>query len=449
MSARTKQLTENDLVAYFLSGCRSKKELRVGIEVEKPGVLRENGKTVQYSNGKRSYSTIVDMLVSQCGWKIIEEEDGYPAIIQRGDTVLTLESSGVIEFAGTTHRSLHNLALEHALHARELREISETLGIKWLDYGIQPVSHRKDHELIKKPRYRAVIKHFGRDTLFGSWTFKCNSVQANLDFTSRVNLQKKFYLLTRIAPVITAMFANSPVNIGKLSKYISYRSSISQRAVPDRYNPPFAFYQKSFTVEKYVQYALDLPIVFIKRDGKYVSANKMPFRTFMKKGYKNYTATLDDFLVHISFIYTDARLKKYIEFRSVDSVAPSLVPAVAAVIKGLMYDRKGWDFIEYITKYWTYQDYVQFRKDIAKDALQAKIRNTSALDLAKEVLNVATENLHTLGRKNIDGQDETIFLEPIKEYVFVHEKSPGEYIASLWENQWHKSIGKLIEWAEY
>lgn len=449
MSPNKKPLTTDDLVAYFLSGCRPRKHLRIGIEVEKPGVLRENGRTVKYSNGSRSYSAVVDMLVSQCGWKIIKEENGYPTIIQRGDTMLTLEPSGVIEFAGSTHQSLHNLALEHMLHVHELREISNTLGIKWLGLGIQPVSRRSECELVKKPRFRMIEEHFGLDTIYGSWTFKCNAVQVNLDFTSRVNLQKKFYLLTRIAPVLTAMFANSPINRGKRSACMSMRSSIAQRADPERYNPPREFYQRNFTVEKFVQYALDLPVVYIQRKDGPIFVKELSFREYMEKGYKGHSATLEDFLIQISFIYTDVRLKKYIEFRSVDNVPPPLVPAVAATIKGLIYNRKGWEFIEELTGKWTYDDYCQFRKDVAKHALGATIHNVSALDLAKQVLDTATENLRFLKRKNIDNQDETIFLEPIKEYIFVHEKSPAEYVASMWETEWHKNIGKLIEWAEY
>ncbi|PIR49557.1 hypothetical protein COU79_04280 [Candidatus Peregrinibacteria bacterium CG10_big_fil_rev_8_21_14_0_10_54_7] len=448
MSAK-KPLTEDDLVAYFLSGCRPRRQLRIGIEVEKPGVLRENGRTVKYSNGPRSYSAVVDMLVSKCGWEITREEDGYPAVIRRGRTVLSLETSGVIEFAGSTHQSLHDLALEYNLHVHELREISGALGIKWLGYGIQPVSSRQEHELVKKPRYRMVIEHFGRDTLFGSWTFKCNSVQVNLDFTSRVNLQRKFSLLTRIAPVLTAMFANSPINRGRLGHSMSMRSSIAQRAVPKRYNPPREFFQQDFTVEKFVQYALDLPVVYIQREQTYIPVERMTFREFMERGYGRYSATLEDFLIQISFVYTDVRLKRYIEFRSVDNVPTPLVPAVAATVKGLMYNRKGWQFIEELTKHWTYEEYCQFRNDVAKYALRATIHRTSALDLAKQTLNVATENLRSLGHRNIDGQDESIFLEPIKEYIFVHEQSPAEYVASKWETEWHKNIGKLIEWAEY
>lgn len=437
------------MTAYFLQGCRPRQELRVGIEVEKPAVFRENGRTVRY-NGKRGYKSILQTFINDLGWEVLHEDDGYPVQLQRGETVLSLETSGMIEFAGTTHQSLHELAVEARLHAHELREISDPLGIKWLGLGIQPVSHRQEHEKILRSRYRMLFDYFKSvGDLAASWALKCSSIQVNIDFTSRQNLERKFRLLTRVSPILSAMFCNSIINNGKLSHSMSTRNSIAQRADPPRFNPPKEFFHRNFRVESFIEYALDLPMVYIVRDGKTIRVRNLTFRKYLEKGFKGHQATMEDFEIHISFVYTDVRMKKYIEFRAIDGVPPSLIPSAAAVVKGIIYNKNGWDCIEELTKNWTYEDYVAFREDTAKNGLQASVRNVKALDLAKEVLEVASDNLRRTKRLDIDNNDESIHLEPIKEYVFVREKSPAEYVASVWDAEWHKSIVKLIDWSQY
>jgi glutamate--cysteine ligase len=440
------RLTRNDLIAYHLSGIRPRSELKVGIEVEKPAALLKDGSVPKFK-GKYGYQQVINYFTQQLGWQVVKRVNGHPYMLQRGDTVLSLEVSGLIEFAGTPHRSLHDMALELELHRHELREVSRKFGIRWLGLAVHPISHQRDHDFIKYERYTVMQEMQGEK--WSEWSQVTNSIQVNFDYSSQKNLEKKFHLMTRVAPILTAMFTNSSITLGKANGYASLRGKITTENDGARYTPPAEFFYHNFSVERFVNYVLDLPMIFIVRDEQHIPIKKLTFRQFLERGYLGHKATLDDYRTHISFLYSDVRLKHYIEYRSADSLPPTLVSAVPATVKGLMYDSSGWQFINKLTKYWTYEDYLQLRRDVVRQGLQAEIRGTKVLQLAKEVLNMASENLRYIARHNANGQDESIYLDPIKEFIFIHEKSPGEWTHERWTGDWHSSAAKLMDWAEY
>jgi len=439
-------ISSDDLIRYHLSGIRPRRELKVGIEVEKPAALLSDG-TVPQFRGRHGYRQVIDYFVEQMGWRVIKKVNGHPYMLQRGDTVLSLEVSGLIEFAGSPHRNLHDIALELELHRHELREVSRKYGIRWLGLAVHPLSHQRDHDFIKSERYTMMQKVQGDK--WSEWSQVTNSIQVNFDFSSKKNLEQKFHLMTRISPILTAMFANSAITLGKVNNYASLRGKITTENDGARYTPPPEFFYRNFTVERFVEYVLDLPMVFIMRDEKHIAVPRRTFRQFIEKGYRGHHATLEDYKTHISFLYADVRLKHYIEYRSADSLPPTLTPAVPAVVKGLMYDSSGWKFIDELTKYWTYEDYLQLRRDVVKHGLQAEIRGTKVLQLAKDVVSQASENLRDVARHDAEGHDESIYLDSLKKFIFIHEQSPGEWTRDRWRGDWHGSAAKLMDWAEY
>jgi glutamate--cysteine ligase len=441
-------ITKKDLKEYFLKSCKSKEQRLIGIEVEKFGVHTDTGRAITYfeENGARA---IQAKLIEELGWKATEWQDKYITELERCCTRLTLENDGTLELSGKTHKNIHDLSREFRLHQNEVNEISKLFKVSWLGIGNQPFSALSDIQLIRPARY-AIIEKFlkGRGKLGAEWLKKSASIQANVDFFSEEDAMRKFQTLLRISPILSGMFANSPMNNGKLTGYLSYRTHILQSVDPERFNLKKVFFSKNMGFDEWIDYCLDLPLLFIERGTEWIQLENCTFGNFLEKGYQGYEATLEDWVLHLSAVYPDARLRSYIELRSCDSLPPKLVPAFAAMIKGLIYDDDTPDLIEKMTKAWTFEDHAESREAIAKDGLYAVVAGKRILDYARELILLATENLKKQSvAENIE--DESIYLQPIKELVMVQEKSPARIIAEKWEGEWQKNPQRLLEWCSY
>lgn len=425
-----------------------KKQKLIGIEGEKIGVIEATGRTAQY-NGKKGYLAVLGRLYRELGWEITKRMDNYIMEMQRGKTIIALESDGRIELSGSPHESLHDVAREFRIHQNEITEISNIYGIAWLGIGYQPISKTSDIHFIPKERTVMCSKymsHKGPPSV--AWEKKTASTQVNLDYENEDDFALKSKVLFKISPLITAMYANSPFSLGKFSGYLSYRSQISLLSDPERFIVPEWLYKSGFRYADWINYALDLPIMFLLKDEIYHEANTT-FRNYMKNGYGEFTATMKDWENHLTTIYFPARMKKVIEFRNCDSVPPYLVPSVAALIKGIVYNREALEYLDGLTSAWSYNDFIDLQKDVAKSALKAKIDNNKLLDLCRELLSLSTQGLKNYKILDINGEDESVYLEPIKEFIFVKEQSPAEWIVEQWMGKWNKSFYPVIEWYKY
>lgn len=447
--ANSKKLTVEDLTSWYLQGTRPHTRLVTGIEVEQPLVFSESGKAVPfYSEGKRNIDTLIKLLVKRCGWKLEKRDAGYPIRLSRGETLLTLEVWGGLEIVGKPHRNLHDLTAEYEVVACELGTVGRLLGITFAGLGIQPVSTTDQTYHVDRPRWLLMIDHFKKagSTTFTDWNRRSAAIQVNIDSTGRKNLETKFYLLNRISPIIAAMFGNSIVQHGKLTSYASNRYHYMQTAEEARFNPPPSFISPDFKLEDHTEHALDIPMIFIERRGKSIPIKNRTFRQYMEKGYKGHTARIADWEKHLGFVWQDVRIKHWIEFRPVDTVPPALAPAVAAVIKGLVYDQHGWDCMAELTAGWSYDEWRRFRSDVAKHGLAAEIRGVTAGTLAKHVLRSAHTNLTRLNHKNALGEYESIYLEPIEKLIHKGH-SPASFVAEKWLAGWR--MPDLLKWSSY
>jgi len=447
--SHTKKLSIEDLTNWHLTGTRPHARLVTGIEVEQPLVFSESGRAVPfYSDDERNIDTLIKLLIKRCGWKLEKRDAGYPVLLSRGETLLTLEVWGGLEIVGKPHRNLHDLTAEYAIVAHELGTVGRLLGITFAGLGIQPISTTDQTYHVDRPRWLLMIDHFKHagSSTFTDWNRRCAAIQVNIDSTGKKNLEKKFYLLNRIAPVIAAMFANSNVQHGKLSSHASNRYRYMQAAEEARFNPPASFISPDFRLEDHAEHALDIPMIFIERRGKSIPVKNKTFREYMKGGYHGHTARIADWEKHLGFVWQDVRIKQWIEFRPIDTVPPGLAPAAAAVIKGLAYDHRGWDCMEQLTTGWHYREWRQFRLDVAKKGLAAEIHGVTAGALAKQVLKSAAANLARLDHKNPLGQDESIYLEPIEQLI-AKDHTPASFIAERWRAGWR--MPELLKWSSY
>src|SRR6266540_181806 len=375
-----------ELEAYFHDAGKPFDRWRVGTEYEKVGIDRNTGQAIPYY-GKRGVEHILRELIERFGWEP-EEQDGHIIALTRDKAQITLEPGGQIELSGEPCDSIHCTYAEFTQHIRELLEVTSPLGIIFLGLGMQP------------------------------------------------------------APILIAMFANSPICEGQLNGYRSFREHIWTDTDRNRSGLlKFAFLPE-VSFAHYVEYALDVPMYFIVRNKHYIDMTHLTFRQFFQYGHNGERATIEDWGDHLTTLFPETRIKRYIEIRSVDSQPPDLMPALSALVKGAFYDsdclQAAWDLV----KGWSWDERMQAYLDSHVDALAARVRRYSLLDLARELLAIAWEGLRRQNQVNDVGDDETIYLKPLKNLLDVG-KCPADILLEKWEGELHHDIRRLIAYTAY
>ncbi len=436
-----------ELEAYFQTAGKAPALWRVGTEYEKVGIDRATGQAIPYF-GPRGVDRILREMIERYGWEP-EEQDGNIIAMSRGRTQITLEPGGQIELSGEPCESLHCTYAEFTQHIRELLEVCEPLGIAFLGLGMQPVSRLDQIEWVPKKRYRIMGPYMPTVGTLGQRMMKQTAtVQANIDFLDEKDAMLKFRTGMGLAPVLIAMFANSPLCDGQLNGYKSYREHIWTDTDKSRQGLlKFAFAPEA-SFAHYVEYALDVPMYFIIRHHDYINMTGLTFRQYLKYGHNGEHATMEDWADHLTTLFPETRIKRYIEIRSVDSQPPELMPALSALIKGAFYDNDcllaAWDLV----KGWTWDERNEVYLDSHTNALATRFRRHSLLDLAKEFFEIASEGLRRQNVVNDAGNNETIYLEPLKA-LLVQGKCPADVILEKWQGELRRDVRRLIEFTAY
>jgi glutamate--cysteine ligase len=438
---------KDELEAYFHEAGKPRDRWRVGTEYEKVGIVRDTGKAIPYS-GRRGVEFILRELIERFGWEP-EEQDGHIIALSRDKAQITLEPGGQIELSGEPCDSIHCTHAEFTQHIRELLEVTDPLGIIFLGLGMQPVSRLDEIEWVPKQRYRIMGPYMLKVGKLGQRMMKQTAtVQANIDFSDEKDAMVKFRTGMGLAPILISMFANSPICDGALNGYRSFREHIWTDTDKGRSGLLQFAFAPEVSFEHYVEYALDVPMYFIVRNKNYIDMTGMTFRQFLHYGHNGERATLEDWHDHLTTLFPETRIKRYIEIRSVDSQPPELMPALSALVKGAFYDsdclQAAWDLV----KGWSWDERMQIYLDSHKDALGARIRRYSLLDLAKELMEIAWEGLRRQNQVNALGEDETIYLKPLKN-LLDQGKCPADILLEKWEGELHHDIKKLIAYSAY
>ena len=436
-----------ELEAYFYDAGKPFDRWRVGTEYEKVGIDRNTGQAIPYY-GKRGVEHILRELIERFSWEP-EEQDGHIIALTRDKAQITLEPGGQIELSGEPCDNIHCTYAEFTQHIRELLEVTEPLGIIFLGLGMQPVSRLDQIEWVPKQRYRIMAPYMLKVGKLGQRMMKQTAtVQANIDYGDEKDAMAKFRTGMGLAPILIAMFANSPICEGQLNGYRSFREHIWTDTDRNRSGLlKFAFLPE-VSFAHYVEYALDVPMYFIVRNKHYIDMTGLTFRQFLQYGHNGERATIEDWGDHLTTLFPETRIKRYIEIRSVDSQPPDLMPALSALIKGAFYDsdclQAAWDLV----KGWSWDERMQAYLDSHVDALAARVRRYSLLDLARELLAIAWEGLRRQNQVNDVGDDETIYLKPLKNLLDVG-KCPADILLEKWEGELHHDIRRLIAYTAY
>lgn len=436
-----------ELEAFFHSAGKPRDRWRVGTEYEKVGINRTTAKAIPYF-GRGGVEYILKELSERFNWRP-EEQDGHIIALARDNAQITLEPGGQIELSGEPCESIHCTHAEFTQHIRELLEVTEPLDVVFLGLGMQPVSRLEEIEWVPKKRYRIMAPYMPKVGRLGQRMMKQTAtVQANIDYSDEKDAMAKFRTGMGLAPIVIAMFANSPICEGQLNGYRSFREHIWTDTDKNRSGLLRFAFLPEVSFAHYVDYALDVPMYFIVRHHDYIDMTGLTFRQFLEHGHKGERATIEDWNDHLTTLFPETRIKRYMEVRSADSQPPELMPALPALIKGIFYDsdclEAAWDLV----KGWSWDERMQAYLDSHENALAARIRRYSLLDLAKELVQIAWEGLRRQKALNRQGEDETIYLTPLKA-LLSQGKCPADVLVEKWEGELHQDIKKLIAYSAY
>ncbi len=432
------------LVAFIAAGEKPRAQWRVGTEHEKFPFLADTHAPVPY-DGERSIRALLEALRQRLGWEPLVE-DGHLIGLRGancGKGCITLEPAGQFELSGAPLATIHETAAEMEEHMALLHEVAGAMGIGFLGMGAAPEWTFDAMPLMPKPRYgimRAYMPKKGRLGL--EMMHRTATVQSNLDFGSEADMVQKMRVSLALQPLITALFANSPFTDGKPNGYLSWRSAIWLDTDADRTGMlPFVF-DEGFGYEAYVQYALDVPMYFVKREGRYIDASGQSFRDFMEgrlPALPGEHPTIDDWADHLTTLFPEVRLKRFIEMRGADMGSARMVPALSAFWVGLLYDTTALDAAWDVVKHWPVQEMQRLRAEVPKLGLRAEIAGRSLRDVGREVLSIADTGLARRNNVNARGQDERLHLQVLHEIIETG-RTQAEELLARYHDDWHGDI---------
>lgn len=435
------------LIEELSSGSKPKDQWRIGTEHEKFPFLTDTLEPVPY-HGPRSIKALLEGLRDRFGWEGVYEGDNIIALSDpNGLGNISLEPGGQFELSGAPLNTVHDTCEEVHEHLTQVREIGDRLGIGFLGLGASPVWTRAETPVMPKGRYGIMAPYmdkvgkYGRDMMFRTCT-----VQVNLDFGSEADMVKKLRVSLALQPVATALFANSPFLEGKPNGFLSFRSEVWRDTDNARAGMlPFAF-EPGMGFERYVDYALDVPMYFVMRDGKYINTAGESFRAFMDGKLPQLPGEIPvakDWADHLTTIFPEVRLKKYLEMRGTDSGPWRRLCALPAFWVGLFYDQAALDAAWDIVKDWTAEERQKLRDDVPVQALNAMIRGRSVRDIAKDVLKLSRAGLEARGRHGCKGKSEAAFLDVLDETVSTG-KTAAENLLALYNTSWNGDITRVF-----
>ncbi len=440
--------TRDELVAWFEAGNKPKSQFRAGTEHEKFVFTIDGHRPVPYA-GRQSIRAILEGMHGLLGWEPIMDGDNIIGMFDvTGGGAISLEPGGQFELSGAPVETIHQTCSELMAHLSQVREVAKPLGIGFLGLGMTPNWSRAEIPVMPKSRYRIMTNYMPKVGTRGlDMMYRTCTVQANLDFSSEADMVKKLRVSLALQPVATALFANSPFTEGKPNGFLSARSEIWRDTDNNRAGMmPFAF-EDGMGFERYTDYALDVPMYFVKRGETYIDVTGKSFRDFFAgklDALPGERPTISDWANHLSTIFPEVRLKRYLEMRGADGGPWRRLPSLTAYWVGLLYDEDAltacWDMV----KGWTAAERQKLRDDVPKLGFAAEIQGRNVLTLAQETVRLASHGLARRKRLDGNGRDETRYLRPLEESI-ARGITPAEELLEKFHGEWKGSVDPIFD----
>jgi glutamate--cysteine ligase len=441
--------SRDDLVAWIAAGSKPAQQWRIGTEHEKFLFHVDTLRPVPYA-GPRGVRALMEGLIQSFGWLPIMEGDDIIALKrpegEPGGTV-SLEPGGQFELSGEPLADVHGIAAETHTHLNQCLQVGSPLGIGFLGVGFSPDWTLEETPRMPKERYAVMTRYMPRVGSRGlDMMYRTCTIQVNLDFADEADMVRKFRVSLALQPVATAIFACSPFTDGKPNGYLSARSEVWRDTDRARTGMlPFVF-EPGMGFERYADYALDVPMYFVYRHGRYIDAAGASFRDFMAGRLAQLPGerpTLDDWSDHLTTLFPEVRMKRFLEMRGADGGRWRRICALPAFWAGLLYDRNALDAAWDLVKDWSAQERQALRDAVPRTALRTPFRKGSVLEVARQALEIARAGLVRRGRLDPQGRDETRFLEPI-EAVLREGCTPAEELLARYQGDWGRRTAPLF-----
>ena len=433
----------DDLVRPMVDGEKPPERWRIGTEHEKFVYRTADHRAPSYDE-PGGIRDLLDVL-TDFGWTPVEE-GGHVIALAGPDGNVSLEPAGQLELSGAPLATLHETCAETGRHLEQVKAVGERLGLGYLGLGMWPDKTRAELPFMPKARYDIMARHMPRvGTLGLDMMLRTCTIQVNLDYQSEADMAAKFRVGLALQPLATALFANSPFTEGRPNGFLSYRSHIWSDTDPQRTGMlPFVF-EDGFGYGRYVEYMLDVPMYFVWRDGRYLDASGLAFRDFLDGRLPilpGERPRISDWVDHLSTAFPEVRLKSFLEMRGADGGPWNRICALPAFWVGLLYDdtalAAAWDLV----KGWSMEARQALRDAVPKLGLDAPIPGGRLHDIAAEVVEIAAAGLAARRRLNAAGDDESGFLDPLRE-IARSGRAPARRLLDLFDDEWGGDVSHV------
>jgi len=434
------------LIEWFEAGNKPPEAWRIGTEHEKFAFRIDDHAPLSYDGTPGIRDLLVGM--QRFGWKPVFEDGNVIALSGANGANISLEPGGQFELSGAPVETLHQTCEEVQEHLRQVREVNKNLGVAMIGIGYHPTLRREDAPWMPKGRYKIMREYMPKKGSMGlDMMLRTCTVQVNLDFASEADMVRKMRIGMALQPIATALFANSPFREGKATDYVSLRSFVWTDVDPDRSGIlPFVF-EDGFGFERYVDYALDVPMYFVARDGKYIDASGQSFRDFLEgklPALPGEKPTMGDWEDHTTTLFPEVRLKRFIEMRGADGGPWRRICALPAFWVGLLYDSEALDASWELIEDWTADEVTELRNAVPAAGLKTPFRNRQVIDIAREALEISRQGLKNRARLDFWGQDESHFLSTLEQIVD-SGITPAENKLAAFNGRWDRSVDRAFE----
>lgn len=440
------------LIDDLAAGCKPQEDWRIGTEHEKFVFCTKTLELVPYE-GAGGIAAIFRAFEAY-GWQPLREQEDGPVIAMRhaDGASLSLEPGGQFELSGAPLANLHETCAETSTHLRQCREIAHDFGLSFLGLGFNPKTRREDVPWMPKSRYQIMRDYMPKTGKLGlDMMTRTATVQVNLDFADEADMIRKFRVSLALQPIAVALFANSPFTEGQPNGYQSYRSHIWTDTDPQRTGDlPFVF-EEDFGFARYVDYMLDVPMYFIRRDGRYIDCTGQSFRAFMQgrlPALPGARPTLSDWTDHLSTAFPEVRLKRFLEMRGADAGPWAYLCALPGFWVGLLYDKQALAEAESLIADWTAQERDALRQGVPQSGLHLPFRGGRVREVAHEAVRIAMGGLARRRYRDQWGQDETQYIA-ILDRIAETGRSLADELLDHFHGSWQGDIDQLIEAYRY